>query len=209
LTINSGTFSLLGSSQTIGALAGAGALSFGTGGSLTLSNGTGTFSGSMAGSGTLTVGSGATLTFGANFNDASIDLDLAGGSLFLNGTTSTLGNLTLTGNSIIDFGSPGATTLNISNLNLNGYTLTIQDWTKAVDFFYAQTFTGATQDTSGAPPMNQITFPGFTNNQSVWQSIDNQVTAAPEPAAYGAVLVSLSLGVIGLVGRRRSRPTVR
>ena len=206
LTIgSSGTFSLLGSSQKVGALAGTGALAFGSGGSLTLSSGSGTFGGSISGSGTLTIGAGATLTLGANFNDASLNLDLAGGSLFLNGTTSTLGSLTLTGNSIIDFGSPSATTLNISNLNLNGFTLTVQDWTKALDFMYTQTFTGATHDTFGTAPENKITFNGYTNNDTSWQSFDNQVTAAPEPAWYGAVFVSLSLGIVVYTGRRRAR----
>ena len=205
LTINSGTFSLLTFSETVGALAGSGTLNFGTSGALTLSSGSGTFSGTMSGSGTLTIGTGATLTLGAGQNDSNLNLILNGGSLFLNGTTSTLGNLTLNGNSIIDFGSPSATTFNISNLNLNGYTLTVEDWTKALDFMYSQTFTGATHDARGTAPENQITFNGYTNNDSVWQSIDNQVTAAPEPAAYGAIFVSLSLGIIGYVGRRRLR----
>ena len=205
LTITSGAFSLLGSSQTVGALSGAGTLNLGSGGSLTLSGGSGTFSGTVSGSGMLTVGSGATLTLGASISNSSLNLDLAGGSLFLNGTTDTIGNLTLTGNSVIDFGSPSATTLNISNLNLNGYTLTIQDWTKALDFMYAQTFTGATHDVTGTTPENQITFNGFSNNQSVWQSIDNQVIAAPEPASYGMVFASLGLGMVLCARRQRAQ----
>ena len=205
LTINSGTFSLLGSSQTVGALAGSGALSLGTGGSLTLSGGSGTFSGTVSGSGTLTMGMGATLTLGASISNSGLNLDLAGGSLFLNGTTDTIGNLTLTGNSIIDFGSPSATTLNISNLNLNGYKLTVEDWTKALDFMYAQTFTGATHNVTGTTPEDLITFNGYTNNQSVWQSIDNQVTASSGAATLRCRLYSLGLGVVLCLRRTRAR----
>jgi hypothetical protein len=149
---------------------------------------------------------GATLTLGASISNSSLNLDLAGGWLFLNGTNDTIGNLTLTGNSVIDFGSPSATTLNLSNLNLNGYTLTIEDWTKALDFMYAQTFAGATHDVTGTTPENLITFNGYSNNQSVWLSIDNQITATPEPTSYGAVFVSLGLGLVLFARQRRARP---
>src|SRR5208283_1856726 len=126
-------------------------------------------------------------------NSPSVNLTMAGGTLFVNGTNSTFGSLTLTGNSIIDFASPSSSTLDLSNLNLNGFTLAVDNWTNGTDYFYAQTFTGAVTDTRGAPPMDEVHFAGYSNLSTEWQSSDLQVTPAPEPAKYGAFLAALSL----------------
>lgn len=207
LTIASGaTVSLAGFSQSVGALAGAGTLAMGTGGSLTLTSGSGLFSGSFTGSGSLTLNSGSTLVLGASMSASAVNLTLAGGSLMLNGTTSTFGTLTLTGNSVIDFASPSASVLNLTNLNLNGYSLMVNDWENGVDYFYTQGFTGATLDAKGTAPEDLITFQGYTPSTTVWQSGDFQITPAPEPAAYGALFAAISLGSVCALRRRQERP---
>jgi autotransporter-associated beta strand protein len=202
---SSATLSLGTTSQTVGSVAGSGTIAFGSGGALTLSGGSGTFSGTLTGSGTFTINSGASLTLGTSFNTPSVNLTLAGGTLFLNGTNSTFGTFSLSGNSIIDFASPSSTTLDVSNLNLNGFTLTVDNWTDGTDYFYAQTFTGATQNTSGAPPMDQVYFSGYSNLNTEWKSYDLQVTPTPEPAAYGALFTALSLAAAGAARLRRNR----
>ena len=208
LTIaSSATFSILsGTSQTVGTLAGSGTLALGSGGNLTLSGGTGTFTGGITGSGSLTIGSGSTLTLGSTLNTPNVNLNLNGGSLFLGGTGTsfTFGTLTLNGNSIIDFGSPNATTLNLTTLNLNGFTLTIDDWTNLTDYLYAQNFTGATQGIRGTTPEDEITFNGYSNGSTVWQS-DHQITPAPEPSAYGALFTGLCLGSAAYLRLRKAR----
>ncbi len=205
LTVSSGaTVSLAGFSESVGALAGAGTLALGSGGNLTLTNGSGLFSGSFTGSGSLTLNTGSSLVLGANMSASGVNLTLAGGSLYLNGTTSTFGTLTLMGNSVIDFANASASTLNLTNLNLNGFSLTVDSWENGVDYFYTQGFTGATKDTRGTAPEILITFQGFSANSTVWQSSDLQITPTPEPAAYGAVLAAACLGFV-CVARRRAR----
>lgn len=190
--------------QTVGNLGGSGTVGFGTGGSLTLSAGSGTFSGGFTGSGTIIVGAGATLTLGVDFNAPNLNLILAGGSLNLNGTTATFGTLNITGTSILDFGSSTASVLTVNDVTFqsSGLQLTLQNWVNLSDYFYAQTFTGAPTDTRGVSPVNQIVAGGYSNNDTVWQSYDSQITPVPEPSVYGALFM---LGTAGfVVWRRRS-----
>jgi len=206
LTIASGASLRLNNlSETIGALAGSGAVDFGTGGTLNLTSGSATFSGSFTGSGTLYIGAGASLTLGANFNNANINIVLAGGTLNLNGTSDTFGNISITGNSVLDFGTSSASVLNSSSLGFSGtgVTLTVNNWVNTTDYFYTQNFTGATPDTRGTTPENQITFTGSSNNYTAWQGYDHQVTPAPEPATYGAIFTALTLGAVGFRRWRR------
>ena len=71
-------------------------------------------------------------------------LVLSGGTLNLGGFTSTFGSLTVTANSILDFGTSGSSILNLTSLMVNsGVTLTIANWTDAVDYFYSLTNPGA------------------------------------------------------------------
>lgn len=150
-------------------------------GTLILS-GTNTFSGgTTVSAGTLTLQSASALGTGST-------LTLAGGTLRLNTATTTVTTLNVTGNSIIDFAT--AATFNVANLTISaGVSLTIQNWTNAVDFFYAANWTGAVFDTTGAAPMNQVTFNGFTANDTKWQAYDSQVTPVTEPSTYGALLL--------------------
>lgn len=164
-------------------------------GELVLS-GANTYSGGVTlNAGTLTVSSASALGTGA--------LTLAGGTLRLNTTSVSLGTLSVTGNSTIDFA--GNNTLNLTNFSINaGVTLTILNWTNGSDFLYATNWTGATKDVTGATPMNQVSFSGFSGSDTRWQNIDNQITPVPEPSAFGALL----LGGLGAIfwWRRRRRP---
>ena len=173
----------------------------------------------------ITVASGSTLTFGVAPTSSSTNglnitnqsgtaktvfsasttltgtVNLGGGTLQLGGTSYTFGTLNLTGNSTIDFA--GATTLNLTTLNLNGFTLSITSWIAASDFFYTANWTGATPNVMGSAPMNLVTFNGFTAAQTGWDSFDNQIRPnVPEPATYGVVLIG---GMMAFFAWRRRR----
>jgi fibronectin-binding autotransporter adhesin len=122
--------------------------------------------------------------------------ELAAGTLSLSGITANIGTLTLTGNSTIDFA--GASILNVANLNLNGFTLNITNWTNATDYFFAANWSGAVTDTTGVAPMNQVTFNGFAASDTKWQGYDSQVTPVPEPATYGALLLGGMMAAFGI-----------
>lgn len=194
---------LNGTTETFTGLSGSGSLLM-NGGDLTLL-GANTFSGSISGAGLLSISNSLTLS-GIILNAPDLTINLAG-SLNLGAYVNSLGTLNLTGNSILDFGNSSATVLNLANLNLNGYTLTINNWVNTVDYFSTQSWaSGAGQaafDTRGLAPMNQVTFTGYSNNHTAWQSYDKQITPAPEPATYGAFFTGLA--AIAVVWRRRRR----
>lgn len=207
LTIASGaTLALASFSQTVGSLAGTGALDFGGVGTgqLTLGHGSATFGGSFAGAGTIIIGAGATLTLGSDFYAPGVNFTLAGGTLALNGTTSTFGLLSITGASVLDFGNSSASVLTVNDVTFQntGLALTVSNWANLTDLFYALNFTGATPDGRGSAPENQVAFDGFSSATTVWQSLDRQVTPVPEPAASGLAML---LAAVGLVGWRRWR----
>jgi fibronectin-binding autotransporter adhesin len=52
-------------------------------------------------------------------------------------------------------------------------------------------------------PETQVTFNGYSSSSTGWLSYDNEISPAPEPATYGAILVGVSL--LGLVFYRRKR----
>jgi fibronectin-binding autotransporter adhesin len=208
LTIATGaTLSLQTFSETVGNLTGGGLLDFGSSGKLTLGSGSATFSGSFSGTGELVIGPGTSLTLGANFSDPNLKITLAGGSLFLNGTTSTFGALNITGNSILDFGTTSNSTLNVSNVTFSAtnLSLNVNNWTNLQDYFYSQAFTGATPNVRNQLPENQVAFTGFTAANTTWMSSDHQITPAPEPATYGMIFVGLSVAAVGLRRIRRNR----
>lgn len=188
-------------------------------GNPTLTGGTVNFSSATP---DLTVNSGHTLTFGSALTSTTGNLNfsgggtvsltsnltlagtvtLGGGTLKLANSSYTLGTLNVTANSTIDFA--GSTTLNLTNLNISaGVTLNIINWTQATDFFYATNWSGAVADTTGAAPMNQISFSGFAASNTQWRSYDHQITPViPEPSTYGAALLGT---VTALVAWRRRR----
>ena len=200
-----GTLNLNGTANTLtGLFNNAGTLAFGSGGALTLNGSNATLSGTITGSGTLTIGAGQTLTLGANFNAANLNIVLAGGTFNLNGSSDTFGSLTITGNSILDFGNSSASILNVSGVSITaGMILSVTNWNDTVDYFYDQSNPGG----QGAPPLNQIVFTGYTGGDTHWVPYDHQITPAPEPAVYGAALVGFSTLLIGW--RRRRAAAVR
>ena len=132
-----------------------------------------------------------TTVFSAN-TSLTGTVNLAGGTLRLASTSYTFGTLNVTGNSTIDFA--GATTLNLTTLTISaGVTLTIQNWTRASDFFFTNNWSGVTKDVlnnGGATPVSQVVFTGFTANQTGWDSFDNQIRPnVPEARTYGAILL--------------------
>ncbi len=195
------TLDLNGKTDTFAGLSGSGTLLM-NGGDLTLT-GTNIFAGSISGAGNLSVTSSLSLT--SVLNDPALTLNLAG-TLNLGSFVNTAGTLNLTGNSVLDFGNSSATVLNLTNLNLNGYTLTITNWVNNVDYFAAQNWTGAVFNTRGSAPMNQVTFTGYSNNNTAWQSYDRQITPAPEPATYGVIFMGLSIAGLGLRRWRSRQP---
>lgn len=194
LTVDSGaTLSLVSYAQSLATLGGLGAVDFGSGGALTLAGGTSVFSGSFTGSGELIVAAGATLRLGADFNATGLTITLAGGTLELAGSTSTFGTLSLTANSVIDFSATENSVLAFANLALGSYSLAVNGWSDAQDYFYSTVAPG--QD--GAPPLNQVVFSGFSGNNTRWLPWDSQVTPVPEPSTYGALLMGAGLLFFG------------
>ena len=195
------TLDLNNFSDAVASLSGDGVITLGSG-TLTV-GGTGassTFSGSFTtgDTGTLAKTGAGTLTFGAGMDLSAGSLTLSGGTLNLGGFTSTFGTLSVTADSMLDFGTSGSSILNLSSLSVNsGVTLTIKNWADTVDYFYSLTNPGATN-------LGRIVFTGFTGADTKWLSYDNQITPVPEPATYGAVLLGLSI-LFARWRRRRRR----
>jgi len=158
---------------------------------------------------------------GGVLNLASTDSGATFGTIILNGGTLNLGtgtgtgtynitNLTVTGTSTIDFGS-GAVTLNGGTFNIPSGTLSVANWVNAVDYFFAQNWTGATLNVRNAPPENMVSFAAssssYAASNTAWVTYGatNQITPAPEPATYGAIFMGLSLVGLGFRRWRASR----
>ncbi len=191
---SSGSFTL-GSGRTV-TVSGSGGLDVASGQTLTLGT-----AGQLAGSGMLTKTGAGTLALAAlpTFTDTLI---LNAGTLRLSDLSLALANLSITGNSTIDFA--GVSSLSATNFTIAaGVTLTIANWVDASDYFVVQSWSGATADLRGAAPMNQVVFSGATASDTIWQSYDKQVTPVPEPSTYGAMLLLLTGGLLAL---RRGPP---
>jgi autotransporter-associated beta strand protein len=199
-----GTLNLAGFDETVASVSGSGSVDFGSAGTsaLSLTSGVSSFSGQLLGTGELIIGAGATFTLGADLVNSNIKITLAGGTLNLNGYTGTLGNLSVTATSTIDFGSSANSTLNVQSIAFTGGgILNVNGWTDTQDFFTSVASPGA----QGAAPTNQIVFSGFAGNDTRWQSFDQQVTPVPEPSTYGAMLLGAMAGLLGWRRWRRNR----
>jgi len=191
-------------SDTIARLTGAGTVDFGAAGTgrLTLASGTSTYAGAFTGTGELVIGVGATLTLGADFSNLNFSITLAGGTLRLAGNSLTLGALSISDNSIIDFGFGGAdSTLDVQSLGFSAtdIALTVQNWSDAADYFYSQTAYA-----QGLAPLDQVEFQGWSTADTKWNTYDSQITPVPEPSTYGAVLLSVMLGAGWWLRQRRA-----
>jgi fibronectin-binding autotransporter adhesin len=154
------------------------------GGSATVTSGELEVTGKLPTIGTLTLGTGSTL--------------------FVNGSDLSVGNLVIAGNAIIDFGS-GSPILSAGTFTVDpGAMLTVEGWSNQVDYFYAQNWTGATLGTRGTGPETQVTFSGYSSSSTGWLSYDREISPAPEPGAYGALLAGICL--LGVVVHRRKHP---
>ena len=211
ITVNtSAILNLNDFNQSVASINGAGTINLGSTGNevLTLAGATTSYlTGALTGSGTIVVGSGATLSLGTNFNDPNINIDLAGGTLLLNGTTDVFGHLSLTGTtttSTIDFTNGSPSSLTISGFSAtSGDNVNITGWTNASDYFYSTSVPG----TQGTAPLDQINFgTPYTGASTHWQTGAGgtyEITPAPEPSTYGMVFTGLSLGALLVVRSRR------
>lgn len=155
----------------------------------------------LTGNGTVNLTSGASLTLGAD-SAFTGTFNLAGSTFNLGGHDIDITTLNITGNSVIDFA--GVSTLNVANFFIaSGATLTVLNWVPGVDFFSVANWTGGTHDVQGSSPQNQVTFNGWSNNDTVWQSIDSQV-AVPEPSTYGLISIAAAIALY-FIRRKRSQ----
>ena len=208
ITIKSdGLFDVNNQTEAIDRLAGNGRINLGASGTLTVgvNSGNSTFGGSILGAGTLIKAGAGSLTLAASLALTG-EFQLNSGTVFLSGYNLTAGTLHITGNSTIDFAG-GNSTLNAANFIIDaGVTLTIANWTNAADFFFAQNWSGAAYNVSGAAPENQVAFAGYSANNTKWQAYDSQITPVPEASSYGALLLAAATA---LLVRHRRRITPR
>ncbi len=231
VTINSdGNFNLNGLTETIGAFAGTGTVDTGAGTLIVAGNNSvSSFGGTLAGlstgkividadqdhNGTAAVPSGS-LAFTSTINFAG-ELELKSGILYLPtapGSRVTLGTLHITGDTILDFGNSAATMLDVTNIRLDpGVTLTITNWVNGVDYFFAQNWLAGTvipgYNTRGVGDETQIVFTGYSGNSTAWLDYGSkhEITPAPEPATYGAMMIGGALGLLGYRRWRSKKPT--
>jgi len=152
--------------------------------------------------GNLIVNSGGTVIMaGDNQVPAWTNITLNEGStLLLGDTTQTITNLTITGDSVIDFGD-GGSALNISSITVtNDAILTIVNWNSAVD-----TFISSGNATSQAV---QVYYPD-TGTTGTYTSGSGTITPGgtpvPEPATYGFLLMGSGVALAFCFRRRQGR----
>ena len=171
------TLNVNGMTQSLPNVTSAGTVALGSGGNLTLTSGASSI-GAITGSGTITVGTGATLTMTAALVNSGVNIVLAGGTLNLGVFTHSIGALSVTAASTLDFASAGNAQLTTTSLN-PAFALAVTNWTLNVDHFYATAVTGApAQDTRNVAPLNNITLTGATAAQTAWLSATNEITTA-------------------------------
>jgi fibronectin-binding autotransporter adhesin len=194
-------------------------------------SGTTYFSGSIAGTGTYGVDTAATfekdgagtLVFDHTFNaGANSTLVLNGGTLSLLGAQVTFGTIHITGNTVLDFNNSAGTFLSSAQLVIDaGVTVTVNNWVSVANNSSLSTVWYATNtvnagtlagtDINGGTPLAQVTFTNYGGMTTTWVSgnhsgwFDHEIRPTPEPATYGAILVSGCLGLIGWRRYRRSR----
>ncbi|HVU23864.1 MAG TPA: autotransporter-associated beta strand repeat-containing protein, partial [Opitutus sp.] len=174
-------------------------------------------------------GSGTTSTDALTIGTLKLD----GGTLALTNAYINVGTLLITGDTVIDFGTGGASILNATNIYVAaGVTVTIRNWTSEYDFLFAKNTgyatsggfrltdangTLATFNAIGSTPESQIWFEGdpqspdgshttWINDQhNSWQDryTDWEIRPIPEPSTYGALLLGAA-GLLVFIRRRRN-----
>ena len=171
-------------------------------GTLTLAS-----SASLTDTSSVTINSGGTLLLEGTsqiVNDAGVTL--AGGSLRMaaNSTNETVGALTLSSSSIIDFGTlSGTNNMIFADSSAIGWTgtLSVWNWTQGTDHLY---FGSVPNSGLISTQLGQITFYSDSGTTSLgtarFGDLNGEVSPVPEPSA---VLVGLSL--LSLCGYRERR----
>ncbi len=153
---------------------------------------------------------GHTENFNNNNNRNTITLN--GGELDLHGGQLDVDILSITANSVIDFGTPDgdlSSILFVKNLEIaRGVTLTIKNWNETTDFFYSEKINGGNRNNliNDNPldinPLNQIVFEGYSGEDTIWSSSQtnnfsnrnyNRIVPVDEPKYIGSSLV---LGIL-------------
>ncbi len=186
VTVASGaTLDVNGMTQSLPSITSAGTLALGTNGSLTLTSGASSI-GVITGSGTITVGPGASLTLTQALINSGVNIVLAGGTLNLGVLTHSIGTLSLTAPSTLDFASAGTAQLTVTTLT-PAFALNVTNWTQGTDHFFAAAVTGApVKDTANITPLTNITLTGRTASQTRWLSSNNEITALAPPTVAKA-----------------------
>ncbi len=158
--------------------------------------------------GTVTVNTGGTLLLSQDNQIANtVNMTLAGGTFNTGGNSETLGNLSLTANSIIDFGS-GASILTFANFSATpGTSLTIQNWT-GVHHTPGGTdqliFTGTGLPAAGIYYDSLFNFSGHpVGYRVIAVSGGFEVVPIPEPSTYAALCLIAILAAAIEIRRRR------
>lgn len=144
-----------------------------------------------------TFGATGTLTFGGTTTLGS--LTLMGGLIELSTAHLTVGTLTITGDTILDFGAHGESFLSANEIEVaEGATLTIRQWTDAADYFYVTR-------SPDASALAAIAFAGFESG-AAWTGYDSQLRPTqpvPEPATSGVLVVGAAVSIFWLRRRRK------
>ena len=183
---NSGTLALgTAGNLTVGSLTSTGTLAMGSGSNLTLTSGTHSI-GAITGSGTITVNAGATLTLTAALVNSGVNIVLAGGTLNLGVFTHSMGTLSVTAASTLDFASAGTAQITAATLTPTA-SLNVTNWTQGTDHFFATAVTGApAKDTVNLSPLKNITMTGFANTQTAWLTTGSEISVLLPPTVTKA-----------------------
>ncbi len=192
--------------ESVNVIGGTGTINIDANGNFTVgvNSGNSTFGGTLTGTGNFIKTGSGTLTFNNNvlFNGS---VYLNGGTVDLNGYNIGFDSLFVGADSVINFGDGVASDFSLGSLELgDGVTLTITNWVDGQDLFITNDWLDALYDTTGSEPTTQVVFNGFSPNNTIWRSADDQVTPIiPEPSAYGAIFMAFSLA--GWLTRRSRR----